>query len=106
MADTVDVLKMARELITDPDRWIQGKLSCRNIDGTRCYCAVGAIDEAVAILDNLNDLDESRRAPSLYLRAVTRFRETIGIVDIPAFNDTHTHEEVLEAFDKAIAEAP
>jgi hypothetical protein len=96
-------LKAARELISDPSRWTQGA-AARNDAGNEtnstspdatCFCSLGAITKVVG-------------APGERRRVVKNLlREGLpeGHSYIAVFNDTHTHEEVLAVFDRAIAHA-
>lgn len=88
---TYEVLVKARELIEDPQKW------CGHGWGnSRRRCAVHALDDV---------------APSLAHRALA-CREVVRLVDPKArgswgvqlgnFNDSHSHAEVLAAFDRAI----
>ena len=100
MRAVAEVLRAARAKIEKPEHWTQGVLS-RDANGTPsfyaaahtkavCWCASGAIFSAAGESDPLDALDA--------------FRSMIN-GSIPQFNDTHTHAEVLAAFDKAIAAA-
>jgi len=89
-----ETLKAARLLITPRENWTQGALS-RDKDGIPnpddeavCFCSLGAVMEVTTCAAEYNN-------------AVDMF---YGLVlDDPAyFNDSHSHEEVLEMFDKAI----
>jgi hypothetical protein len=99
MKTVLETLEAARKLITPEDAWIQGKMAC-DAAGNICsdvspqavqFCSMGAIENAAG--------DSS-----------SAFRETLyAVMDkacgmrYEAFNDTHTHAEVLAAFDVAIA---
>ena len=95
----LEILKQARELISVPERWTQ-RASARSKNGdivesndvsAICWCSFGAImrvcsynhPERWIAEEHLDDV-----APN-YIK----------------FNDTHTHAEVLAAFDRAIAAA-
>jgi hypothetical protein len=95
----LEILKAARELISVPERWTQGG-SARDRDGicvksasayAVCWCAAGAVYKT-----GCND-DASLRA--------LRFLDAVSGSTIEPFNDSHTHAEVLAAFDRAIAAA-
>lgn len=94
-----EILIAARQKITPPQCWTQGE-SARNIHneptapdslGAVCWCAIGAC-EAVS---------SDRFVVGGALTQLNR--HVRGTAD---FNDTHTHQEVLALFDKAIAAAP
>jgi hypothetical protein len=94
---TLEVLKAARELISDEKRWTQREFS-RDADGNPlgsdevsagvCFCAVGALLRCEGRI-----FSESYEALSESMEAVT----------VSYYNDTHTHAEVLAKFDEAIA---
>lgn len=96
-----EVLKAARELITDRNAWTQnnyakdadGKGTGTADDNAVSWCAYGAIShvctcKAIEIEDN--------SAPA------SRLIDAMGGAAVSYFNDNHTHGEVLAAFDKAI----
>lgn len=92
--NTLETLKAARELISDPKRWTQ-KTSARDSKGRPtfadeeeavCWCAIGALSHV-------------NREKLITCCGVL---ESVMPVGIATFNDSHTHEEVLALFDKAI----
>lgn len=94
---TVDVLVKAKELIQDPAKWMQGDFT--NDDQT-CFCGLGAIAQ-VSSLDyhQVNSSDAGN-----YLR-----QAAISLDDyhdpehsFAQFNDSHSHTEVMQAFNTAI----
>lgn len=93
-------LEAARKLISDPSRWTQ-KTSARNATGRKVaanspsaakWCAYGAIDAC---------------SPHQILaaRAVSTLGNAMGAFLVGEWNDTHTHAEVMAAFDAAIEKA-
>jgi hypothetical protein len=103
--ETLDVLKKARALLGEgPHRWTKGSLA-RTADGELCYpedagatcfCAMGAMAFVTGT--------SWRGGADGYVEA----RDVVErVVDgsIARFNDTHTYEEVLALFDKAIEAA-
>ena len=107
MSDATDVLVAARDLIAEPERWTQGS-PARDAQGNRtgwgapaavCWCAVGAVEKAAESATAL-----SGRRSVLVEAAMSELRHAIGRHAIFLFNDSHSHAEVLAAFDKAIAE--
>ncbi len=83
-----EVLIQARARIDTPDKWCQGKFW----DGNRC-CMIGAIHSVG------QTLGIAGTPAAIAFNTLRQF--TCG--DTAKFNDTHTHAEVLEVFDKAIA---
>lgn len=102
---TSEFLIKAKALIDSPEKWTTGQLA-KNSDGWTvspedddavCFCSVGAL-ERVYFLDlnsKYSDWDRSRIV--LWNQIDHGF--------IPDFNDSHTHSEVMEMWDKAIAQA-
>lgn len=86
VSPTKRLLMEARKLIASPDHWCQGSYNTKG--GRRC--AVGAL----AAIDG-GDIDQSYEL----------LLAEMGGGAVSAFNDTHTHEEVIAAFDRAIAAA-
>lgn len=101
LSPVADVLKAARALIEKPENWTQGAMS-RNADGSghwwdaegaTCFCLMGAIARAAA------------RRGSRAQGAIVAIRSVIGSHLIAAYNDIHTHDEIIAALDRAIARA-
>ena len=98
----MSVLRDARALISKPENWRQGAMAgCRFMGGdirmslptthpmANCWCAAGAIKRVSA-----TDKEFGNAIVALAFYAMPG--------GVAAFNDTHTHAEVLAAFDKAI----
>jgi hypothetical protein len=81
---TTQILKKARDLLSDPERWIQG------FGDKNRYCIAHAIFEFGTPIESVG--------------AALFFRETLKIKNIAAWNDTpgRTHAEVLMALDTVI----
>ena len=88
---TADILIAAKKLIEDPERWC-GTGWGRN--GRRC--ALHALGDA----SGLGEAAEIGDLPAFFV-----LRDEMGGRFPGAFNDTHTHAEVMEAFDRAIYRA-
>ena len=84
-----DVLTEARKLIEDPADWTQGEES----DGNGRRCAIRALADA----NGSDELLALTRPPSY-----RHLKAAMGDRMISAFNDSHSHAEVLAAFDRAI----
>lgn len=113
--NSVGILKKSRELISDPSKWTQGVAArytggdpCQPHDQEAvCWCALGSVvwsvysvcDSRVVAVDLssslLELLDKESGIPHLEADGSPR--------PLAAFNDSHTHAEVLALFDKAIA---
>jgi len=97
---SVEILKQARELISDPSHWTQEAFA-RNKNGKACacleeegvkWCARGAIYKIGENIITVTAL------PLMFLDRATGDEQTATY-----FNDTKTHKDVLELFDAAIA---
>lgn len=110
------ILEKARYLITPREFWTQGSytryLPHYQRDGrpeqTTAYCSIGALREATRIVTGKVDpiLDPTYMPAKTYLG--NAIRPGYGIAaDILTWNDRRArdHEEVLAAFDRAIAKA-
>ena len=96
--NTLEILQAARELISVPERWTQGCLA-RNRAGKECsfrsndsvrWCSIGA-------LNKISTLNIVSHALVFLSKAVS-----VKTNKFSTWNDTHTHAEVLQAFDRAI----
>lgn len=91
------ILRRARARIATPERWTRGviALTLRGFTADASdpdaaqWCAIGAI------------VAESDVGDSADARGV--LRSALRITSISDWNDSHTHEEVIAGFDKAIA---
>lgn len=87
---TLDILIGARKLIEKPENWLN-----RAPTGSNRNCAATAIWKTRG----------SKRDPDLEragYQAYDALADAMGVKIVADFNDTHTHAEVLAAFDKAI----
>lgn len=93
--DTVETLKAARALIDTPEKWWQKKG-----DEYRAgrHCAITALDEVGGVRATTGPA-----IPAL-ARAIGGWTEepVLLVRTITSFNDSHSHAEVLAAFDRAI----
>jgi len=95
---TLETLKAARKLISDPNNWIQKVLARDALENevypthpeATCFCMLGALRKAVG------DWESYEGPRKELMRGFPRF------MSIGEFNDSHTHAEVLAAFDEAI----
>ena len=82
-----EILISARQRIEKPNNWMQGEFS--NIDFTK-FCAAGSLWKEGKLMGS---------------SAYALLREGMGLKpedQVCNYNDTHTHAEVIAAFDKAI----
>ena len=96
-----EILLAAKEKINTPEKWTQGELA-KNARGEKvprysetavCWCSLGAI---CAVAESETAKVESRAESSLRQVVIQR-------IDIWNDDPERTHEEVMNAFDKAIA---
>lgn len=87
----VDILKSARALVAQPERWCQGH--------------GGRYGDAVCCLVALNDASKGDHVGDKYDHAKSYFTAAIQRRYVAQWNDDpwRTHAEVLSAFDRAIA---
>lgn len=106
MPTTLELLRTARDVISEPEHWTKGWYF-RNADGKELtshlsdqmsqavsFCSLGAIHQANG--------GWSGTAPGeLALQATLNARNIA--LSVPVFNDLSSHEEVLALFDETIA---
>lgn len=99
-----DVLKEAKALIIDPENWTQGclyrnaigdQLQNHEVDFACKFCTLGALIKAEGSIFG--------KARYFFGTVFDEFAEEPGLIS--EFNDSHTHEEVMEMWDKVIAAA-
>jgi hypothetical protein len=96
MTAVADVLIAARDLIADPDDWCKGQLERRDLDDqVVARCAVGAVKGAAAETFTIAE------AAITALEAAARHLSGSAL-GVATFNDTCSHDEILELFDRAI----
>jgi len=95
MSEVASRLAEAKALIADQDNWCQNQYEIDNGYTTQ-RCALSAISTAYGYAS------DCRWFSFDMLNAIYAFTVANGISHIPDFNDTHTHAEVMAAFDKAI----
>lgn len=100
---TSEVLQKARDLLTDREHWAQDWFAYDNSglfvdptdEGATCWCSIGAICKVEGITNH----NASKALFRLNGVLKVHFNWWSSVAD---YNDTHTHEEVLAVFDKAI----
>ena len=93
------VLSHAREMIKDPNHWLQGAWKCQLPDGGWRRCGYQAVHDAAHEIG----LPDTAAMKAL-ARALGDARRSPRLV-IPAFNDRSTHTDVLALFDLALENA-
>ncbi len=112
---TSDILKQAKALIELPSRWTRYTLA-RDASGSvvwphdleACkFCSVGAVKRAIHL--NRQDPDLPKMPHATAIDALTKGRwlgaRHTRTESLQAFNDMHTHPEVMKLFDDAIKDA-
>lgn len=101
------VLMKAKELIATPDAWTKDELA-KDAFGVatdplgpnaRCYCSIGATIKA----NHFYGSTSNTRSRAYLSMAVQELVPETTIPAVSDYNDTHTHEEVMTMFNKAIA---
>lgn len=97
-----EILKQAKQLIVDPVNWMQDDW-CN--DDQSCLCGLGAITKVISPegeFDTARAMDS--KGAALYLRdaALKLDPHHDEMASFAPYNDSHTHDEVLHAFDLAI----
>lgn len=97
-----EILRKARELISDPTHWTQ-KAFARGPDGRSVddsdpracsWCSLGALIKVTG--------ENFPRGELVLERAVRELHPGIDTASIVRFNDTRSHSEVLAVWDRAI----
>lgn len=113
----VEVLRAARERISDPERWATGEFAYRSDDpfsycapnspGACKWCLAGAVFAELDLRDGVGlALDQVPAIKLLAKAAVPSARiatVNTAVEVIAAVNDGHTHKWVLDVADRAIA---
>jgi hypothetical protein len=102
LKESINGLKEVRVLLTDPKRWMQHDMAmdetgeqCSAVSlAACCWCLMGAIRRICW-----------RRSCSYFLIENLIYRVLPPTMSVGYFNDWHTHAQVLELCDKAIAKA-
>ena len=109
--EIIGYLESARQLISDPRRWTiyysaedkDGEPVDFNSDKAVCWCSLGALRKVVyessSKPENIAKAEEFT-AYGYLLDAVDLAKTGCG--SVVGFNDTHTHQEVMELWDSAI----
>ncbi len=102
--NTLEVLKLARDLISTPDKWIKDEFALDSdgdvvdeiSENAVCFCSYGAFNR-VLLMYNVHTYDAKN--------VLTDIIKTQGYNSIVQWNDApeRTHADVLATFDMAIA---
>lgn len=101
--NTVQILKDARALIADEKNWTQNVMG-RTSEGQHvdvhspeasCFCVMGALLKVTG----------GRSEDEFWLARREFYRGELKVESIAHFNDTHSHGEVIDLFDRVIARA-
>lgn len=104
--ETLEILIAARALIEKPENWAQG-IFAADSEGNElpawslnanCFCAIGAIARAGKMTNGTACYHPATDA----LASVLGKKATSAVAE---FNDTRSHSDVLDLFDRAIAAA-
>ena len=96
---TLEILEAARALIAEPEHWCQGAQALDATGTVRRPCSRLAVRWcSLGATDRVTRYKGIRADNALY--SALGMPPDIGIAN---FNDSHTHAEVLDLFDRAIA---
>ncbi len=100
-AEVAAVLRDARALIEDPERWTKRGFVSYNAVGLESYCALGAVAELKISGKRIPTADRADAWYSLAVAAGGTHWSAVGY-----FNDgpDTSHADVLALFDRAIAD--
>lgn len=109
MNEVKQVLIDAKALIANPANWTTGaaattkdneQVTIEHKDAV-CFCTLGAVSRAI---HNTGAVSAPlyRQSYDLLYSAV---QKRVKFTSVASYNDGHTHQEVMELFDEAIAEA-
>lgn len=93
-----DILINAQESIRNPEKWFNAKTPLE--DRINRQCAAFAVSAASKHLHKLRTLD---LALEPLWKVIGKIPENGFMKDLFAYNDSHSHEEVMIWFDQAIA---
>lgn len=124
--DLLKILEDAREIISDPGSWIRGTNAAARLDVDRhgnaefprtisdgdatCFCSAGAIMRADYVQQHPGSVwgftyvSTPAANDAFLLLEQEAQRRSPGFSSITAYNDSSTHEEVLELWDTVIAQ--
>lgn len=88
----------AKNLIQNPKNWIKGNFRVGD-----AYCASGALIEVIGMDNHRYHIETETAAYQTLNDVIPEAQVPAFLHKVNAFNDSSTHEEVLEAFDRAIA---
>lgn len=94
--ETVDVLRRAKEILSDPARWYKGNYNGPN----GSMCALQAIRRGSGAFDILDENERTETARDALIAVLGfRYGDEVGIWND---NKATTHADLIDAFDRAI----
>ena len=96
------ILILGKSYIDTPEKWTQ-RLYARDTkghgaavmsDNAVCFCSIGALYKANRVMKHYNS-----ESATQYLQTAIDGKHPGALMQ---FNDSHTHEQVMQAWDKAI----
>lgn len=96
-----DILIEAKKKIDTPKNWTThylardnaGRVTSIDCKSAVCFCSIGALEL---------EFFEKDIPRSTWYQCIKALQVSMGSY-VPDFNDTHTHQEVMEAWDQAIS---
>lgn len=118
---TLEILRKGREIIGNRERWTVSHLFAKtvvdhtfgmtkvvacDISEAEKFCTMGCLFRAGALnTRGFYDLAERRATASAEFQAIEELCKTLGVPrrDLPYWNDTNDHKDVVDLFDRTIA---
>jgi hypothetical protein len=92
-----EILRKAKALIDTPEKWTKGS-NARSMGGFK----VSAYDESACKFCSIGALSKANNGDKRY-SDIYYYLDAAMVTRVSAFNDTHTHAEVMAKWDEAIA---
>ncbi len=102
---TIELLKKARELITDPEHWVKHRYGVasdgRNLGVSNIHCAT-KFCAAGALYRTESDTGKVALAKHELHESIKNGEEKFRTFSLAGFNDQTSHQEVLALYDTTI----
>lgn len=109
MTKVSDIIIEARDVIIDPAKWIQkyyaideNGVSVDSTEKTACkFCSMGALQHVMDKHEEKTEQGDNKFRCTVFRAFNDKVEELCGTYMVD-FNDTHTHEEVIDVWAKVI----
>ena len=105
--ETKEIILRVKDLIKDEDAWVQKKyasneagefLAAGDLPSATKWCLAGAVEKVCGCGTHVGDVVGKQKARIALEEALPPLKRSLE-----EFNDTHTHEEVVEVLDRCLA---